>query len=195
MDSLAALGTCVQRWGWQGVAAQAGRIWWALRDELVEPLEPSSAEGGSNSAVAAAVCLQRCLAAEVEPKLELDKTPAARPVQSLLDKVRAAVQTLFVCIAAFCVWAYMPCKEVTLVILLKQDDVHLGGLFAFECCMQVMEDDHVADLGQWILESSSAGQSNTALKQFATANTIFPAVSHLLVCIDQNITSSCRLPQ
>ena len=43
--------------------------------------------------------------------------------------------------------------------------------------MQVMEDDHVADLGQWILESSSAGQSDTALKQFATANTIFPAVS------------------
>ena len=47
--------------------------------------------------------------------------------------------------------------------------------------MQVIEDDHVADLGQWILESSSAGQSDTALKQFATANTLFPAVGFSLM--------------
>ena len=93
MDSLAALATCVEKWGWQGVAAHSGRIWWALRDELVEPLE---AEGSSNSAVAAAACLQRCLAAESRPQLELKTTAApALPPQSLLDKVRAAVQYYF----------------------------------------------------------------------------------------------------
>ena len=102
MDSLAALGTCIEKWGWQGVAAQAGRIWWALRDELVEPSEPPPAEGGSNSAVAAAACLQRCLAAEAGPQPELDKAPAARPVQSLLDKVREAVQNCFMCLTQIC---------------------------------------------------------------------------------------------
>jgi len=42
--------------------------------------------------------------------------------------------------------------------------------------MQVLGDDHVADLAQWVVESSSAGESEATSKRFATANTMLTAV-------------------
>lgn len=92
VDALSAIARCVENWGWQSVAAYAGRIWWALRDELMDPLEPNPSEGESNTAVAAAACLQRCLAAEAGPQMQMPVTveiesQSHKPVQSLLDKV------------------------------------------------------------------------------------------------------------
>lgn len=39
-----------------------------------------------------------------------------------------------------------------------------------------MEDDHICDLTQWLVESSSSGQSEHTLKQFAATNTLLIAV-------------------
>lgn len=87
IDSLRGLAVCIEAWGWQGVAAYSGRIWWALRDELVDPLEPSVDEVGSSTAVAAADCLRRCLLAETQLQSKIPDLQTRQPVQSLLDKV------------------------------------------------------------------------------------------------------------
>lgn len=41
---------------------------------------------------------------------------------------------------------------------------------------QVLEDEMVADLPQWLAECSSAGESATAAKQFGVAGIVFTAV-------------------
>ena len=51
------------------------------------------------------------------------------------------------------------------------------GILNENVFLQVMDDDHVADLAQWVVESSSAGESETTSKRFATANTMLTAVN------------------
>ena len=89
IDSLNGLATCIEAWGWEGAGAYLGRIWWALRDEFVEPMEPTAGEG-SPTALAAAACLRRCLiAAEQSPS---DPTGgSAKSKQSLMDKVASGL--------------------------------------------------------------------------------------------------------
>jgi len=65
VDSMSGLAACVEGWGIPATEPHLARIWWALRDELVDPMAPAEAGGGAtNTAVAAAVCLRRYIAAE-----------------------------------------------------------------------------------------------------------------------------------
>ena len=75
MDSLSGLAACVEAWGIPAVAPHLGRIWWGLRDELVDPMVPTEADGGGvNTAVAAATCLRRCIAAQQGREEEAERS-------------------------------------------------------------------------------------------------------------------------
>ena len=78
----------MEAWGCQPLAPHVIRIWWALRDELVEPLEPGPGEGPSNTAVAAADALRRYLAAEARSSSATDSDDARQPSSGLLNQVR-----------------------------------------------------------------------------------------------------------
>ena len=73
----------MEAWGVPAVAPHLGRIWWGLRDELVDPMVPTEGDGGgSNTAVAAAACLRRCIAAQQSFEEE------AQPSRGLLEQVK-----------------------------------------------------------------------------------------------------------
>ena len=74
MDALSALGACFKAWGPRPATQHLARIWWALRDELselLEPAEPAPGGGSQSTAVAAAECLRRCIAAKSPEEVDL----------------------------------------------------------------------------------------------------------------------------
>ena len=93
MDALSALGACFNAWGPRPATQHLARIWWALRDELSEPSEPSEPApgvGSQSTAVAAAECLRRCIAAKPPEEVELAHSmplDLSRSEQTLLGLV------------------------------------------------------------------------------------------------------------
>ena len=59
------------------------RLWWALRDELAEPLEAENSSQGRSTATAAASCLRKFVAAG-QPDFAATKNPTDAASAGLL---------------------------------------------------------------------------------------------------------------